>query len=200
MGRERNIRILVSDSLEQLLVDVLAREGFEVDNRPGIPAEKLKEVIPEYDCLVVRSNTRVTAEVIGRAARMKVIGRAGTGVDNIDVDAATRRGILVMNTPGGNTVSAAEHTVSMLLSLARNIPQANRSLVRGEWERKKFIGIEVQEKTLGVIGLGKIGREVARRCLGLDMRVVAYDPLLSPDVAAKANIELVELDELYRRA
>ena len=200
MGRERNIRILVSDSLEQLLVDVLAREGFEVDNRPGIPAEELKEVIPEYDGLVVRSSTRVTAEVIGRAARLKVIGRAGTGVDNIDVDAATRRGILVMNTPGGNTVSAVEHTVSMLLSLARNIPQANRSLVRGEWERKKFIGIEVQEKTLGVIGLGKIGREVARRCLGLDMRVVAYDPLLSSDVAAKANIELVELDELYRRA
>ena len=194
------MRILVSDSLEQLLIDVLSREGFEVDNRPGIPGDELKKIISLFDGLVVRSNTKVTAGLIGLASRMKVIGRAGTGVDNIDVEAATRRGILVMNTPGGNTVSAAEHTVSMLLSLSRNIPQANMSLRRGEWERKKFIGTEVLEKVLGVIGLGKIGWEVARRCQGLGMKVVAYDPLLSADVAVKSNIELVTLDELYHRA
>ena len=154
MTGEQKMRILVSDSLEQLLIDVLSREGFEVDNRPGIPGDELKKIISLFDGLVVRSNTKVTAGLIGLASRMKVIGRAGTGVDNIDVEAATRRGILVMNTPGGNTVSAAEHTVSMLLSLSRNIPQANMSLRRGEWERKKFIGTEVLEKVLGVIGLG----------------------------------------------
>jgi D-3-phosphoglycerate dehydrogenase len=148
----------------------------------------------------VRSATKVNAEVIARASSMKVIGRAGTGVDNIDVGAATRKGILVMNTPGGNTVSAAEHTVSMMLSLARNIPQAHMSLSRGEWERKKFTGMEVFEKTLGVIGLGKIGREVAQRCQGLGMNIVAYDPVLAPEIAARAGIELVGLDELYRRA
>ncbi len=142
----------------------------------------------------------MTSEVIARAGRMKVIGRAGTGVDNIDLDAATRKGILVMNTPGGNTISAAEHTVSMLLSLARNIPQAHMSLVRGEWERKKFTGTEVFEKTLGVVGLGKIGREVASRCLGLGMKILGYDPVLAPEAAARLSIELVNLPELFRRA
>lgn len=194
------MKILVSDPLEQSLVDLLTREGFEVDNRPGLPAADLKTIIPSYHALVVRSSTKVTAELIDSGTSLKVIGRAGTGVDNIDVDAATRRGILVMNTPGGNTISAAEHTVSMMLSLARNIPQAHLSLTRGEWERKKFVGTEVFEKTLGVVGLGKIGREVARRCQGLGMRVIGYDPLLSADVALKSDIELVTLDELYRRS
>lgn len=194
------MRILVSDSLEQSLIDVLTDEGFQVDNRPGLTIEELKKIIGLYHGLVVRSSTKVTAELIGLANNMKVIGRAGTGVDNIDVDAATRRGILVMNTPGGNTISAAEHTVSMMLSLARNIPQAHMSLARGEWERKLFIGTEVFEKTLGVIGLGKIGREVAQRCQGLGMNVIGYDPLLSAVVAMRSNIELVTLDELYRRS
>ncbi|HCV43581.1 MAG TPA: phosphoglycerate dehydrogenase, partial [Bacteroidetes bacterium] len=193
-------KILISDSLEQSLMDLLAREGFEVDYKPGLPADELKKIIGAYDGLVVRSSTKVTAELISLSTNMKVIGRAGTGVDNIDVGAATRRGILVMNTPGGNTISAAEHTVSMLLSLARNIPQAHMSLVRGEWERKKFIGTEVLEKTLGVIGLGKIGREVALRCQAFGMKVIGYDPLLSAEVAAKSNIELCSLDELYRRS
>ena len=194
------MKILVSDSLEQSLIDVLTREGFEVDNKPGLTAAELKNIIGMYHGLVVRSSTKVTAELINLASNMKVIGRAGTGVDNIDVDAATRLGILVMNTPGGNTISAAEHTVSMLLSLARNIPQAHMSLSSGEWERKKFIGTEVFEKTLGVVGLGKIGREVAQRCQGLGMKVVGYDPLLGSEIAMKSNIELVTLDELYRRS
>ena len=194
------MKILVSDSLEQSLIDILTRDGFEVDNRPGIKADELSRIVGAYDALVVRSATKVTAEVISKGANLKIIGRAGTGVDNIDVAAATRRGILVMNTPGGNTISAAEHTVSMLMSLARNIPQAHMSLGRGEWERKKFTGTEVFEKTLGVIGLGKIGREVALRCQGLGMKIVGYDPVLGRDVAMKINIELVSLDELYRRS
>jgi len=194
------MKILISDQLEQSCNDILVREGFTVDNRPGLAPGALLGIIGEYDALVVRSQTKVTAEVLAAAPRMRVVGRAGTGVDNIDLDAATRKGILVMNTPGGNTVSAAEHTVSMLLSLARNIPQAHASLVRGEWERKKFTGTEVTEKTLGVVGLGKIGREVAARCLGLGMKVLGYDPILAPDAAAKLQIELVSLPELYRRA
>lgn len=194
------MRILISDSVEQGCVDILRSENFEVDNRPGLSAKELKQVISAYDGLVVRSSTRVTGEIIALGTRLKVIGRAGTGVDNIDVPSATRRGILVMNTPGGNTISAAEHTVSMLMSLARNIPQAHQSIGKGEWERKKFTGTEVFEKTLGVIGLGKIGREVALRCHGLGMAVIGYDPIIAPEAAAKINIELVPLEEIFRRA
>jgi D-3-phosphoglycerate dehydrogenase / 2-oxoglutarate reductase len=194
------MKILISDNLEQSCIDVLQHEGFEVDNRPGLPAAELKSIIPQYEGLVVRSSTKVTAEIIALGTRLRIIGRAGTGVDNIDVDAATRRGVLVMNTPGGNTISAAEHTVSMLLSLARNIPQAFGSLTRGEWERKKFTGTEVFEKTLGVIGLGKIGREVALRCKGLGMKVVGFDPVLPADAATRIGIEPVSLEELYRRS
>jgi D-3-phosphoglycerate dehydrogenase len=194
------MRVLISDNLDQRCVDILAHEGLDVDNKPGLPAADLKKIIGEYDALVVRSATKVTAEVISGGERLKIIGRAGTGVDNIDVPAATRRGILVMNTPGGNTISAAEHTVSLLLALARNIPQAYMSLSRGEWERKKFIGTEIFEKTLGVIGLGKIGKEVALRCKAFGMHVVVYDPVLAKDVAAKMDMELVNLEELYRRA
>ncbi len=194
------MKILVSDQLEQSCIDILVNEGFEVDNKPGLSADELKATIGNYEALVVRSATKVNADVIARAEKMKIIGRAGTGVDNIDVAAATRKGILVMNTPGGNTISAAEHTVSMLLSLARNIPQAHNSMVQGKWERKKYTGVEVFEKTLGVVGLGKIGREVASRCQGFGMNVIGYDPVLSSDVATKLNIELVSLDEIYRRS
>jgi D-3-phosphoglycerate dehydrogenase len=194
------MKILVSDNVAQQCIDILAHEEFDVDNRPGLSADELMAIIPSYDALVVRSATRVTADVIARGTALKVIGRAGTGVDNIDVAAATRRGILVMNTPGGNTVSAAEHTVALLLSLARNIPQAYASLRRGEWERARYTGTEVAEKTVGVVGLGKIGREVAIRCHGLGMRVIGYDPVLGPDVAAGLKVELVGLDELFRRS
>ena len=192
--------ILISDTLEQSCIDLLEREGFHVDNRPGLPADELKRIIPGYDALVVRSSTKVTSEVIGLGSRLKIIGRAGTGVDNIDVDAATRRGILVMNTPGGNTISAAEHTVSMMLSLARNIPQAQQSLLRGEWERKQYTGTEVFGKTIGVVGLGKIGREVAQRCAGLGMKVIGFDPVLPSEAASRMGIEPVTLEELYRRS
>ncbi len=194
------MKILISDQLEQSCIDILSREGFVVENRPGISPDDLKRIIGGYEALVVRSQTKVTAEVIAAGTSLQVIGRVGTGVDNIDVDAATRRGILVMNTPGGNTVSAAEHTISMMLSLARNIPQARASIVRGEWERKRYTGTEVFEKTLGVIGLGKIGREVASRAMGLGMAVIGYDPVLSADAAARMNIQLVELEEIYRRS
>lgn len=194
------MKILVSDQLEQSCIDILEREQFQVDNRPGLPAAELLKIIGEYEGLIVRSATKVTAEVIGRGTRLKVIGRAGTGVDNIDVEAATRKGILVLNTPGGNTVSAAEHTISMMLSLARNIPQAHASMVGGAWDRKSFTGTEVNDKTIGVVGLGKIGREVAVRCQGLGMKVLGYDPVLGADVAVKMNIEPVGLEELFRRS
>ncbi len=194
------MRILISDAIEQRCVDILTNEGFSVDLKPGLSHEELVKIIGAYDALVVRSATKVNADLIAHAAQMKVVGRAGTGVDNIDLNAATRKGILVMNTPGGNTVSAAEHTVSMMLALARNIPQADASLKQGKWEKKKYVGTEVLEKTVGVIGLGKIGREVAQRCQGLGMKVIGYDPVLSGDVALKLNIELSDLDELYRRS
>lgn len=197
---EKMIRVLVSDPIEQIGQDHLRAEGFEVDFRPGLDPGVLEEIIPQYDALVVRSSTQVTSGVIEKGTRLRVIGRAGTGVDNIDVSSATRRGVLVMNTPGGNTVSAAEHTVSMMLALARNIPQAHMSLTSGLWERKKFVGLEVLEKSVGIVGMGKIGREVARRCQGLGMRVVAYDPLMQPDAAMKLDVELVNIDELFRRS
>ena len=194
------MKILISDPIEQSCVDILTREGFQVDLKPGISPEEIKKIIPEYAALIVRSGTKVTADIIQEAHAMKVIGRAGAGVDNIDVQAASRRGIIVMNTPGGNTVSTAEHTVSMLLSLSRNIPQAYMSLVNGKWDRKKYMGTEVMGKTLGIIGMGKIGREVAARCLAFGMTVIGYDPVLANDVASKLGVELVSLDEIYRRS
>ena len=194
------MKILISDPIEQSCVDILTREGFQVDAKPGISAEEIKRIIPEYAALLVRSGTKVTADIINEAKAMKVIGRAGAGVDNIDVEAASRRGIIVMNTPGGNTVSTAEHTVSMLLSLSRNIPQAHMSLVAGKWERKKFMGTELMGKTLGIIGMGKIGREVALRCRAFGMTVIGFDPVLANDVASKLGVELVTLDEVYRRS
>ncbi len=194
------MKILVSDQLEERCREILLAEGYEVDYKPGLADAELKKIIGTYAGLVVRSATQVTAEVIAAATSLKIIGRAGTGVDNIDVEAATRRGILVMNTPGGNTISTAEHTVSMLLSLARNIPHAHASLAGGKWDRKKFTGTEVSEKTLGIVGLGKIGREVATRCQAFGMKTIGYDPLLSAEVALKMHIDLVSLDELYHRS
>ncbi len=194
------MKILVSDSVEQSCIKILESEGFQVDFRPGLPLNELKNIISQYDALVVRSGTKVTPELIASAEKLKVIGRAGAGVDNIDVEAATRRGIIVMNTPGGNTISTAEHTMSMLLSLARNIPQAYVSLRQGRWERREYLGTELYGKIVGIIGLGKIGREVAQRCLAFGMIVIGYDPVLSSEVALKLGIEVVDLDEVYRRS
>ena len=177
-------RVVIADALEERCIAVLEAEGFEVVYAPGRKPDELRLLLKEADALIVRSATRVTADLMDAAPLLKVIGRAGTGVDNIDVEAATRRGVAVMNTPGGNTVSTAEHTVSMMLALARNIPQATMSMRTGKWEKKKYTGTEVAEKTVGIIGLGKIGREVAVRCRGLGMTVVGADPVLGADVAA----------------
>ncbi len=194
------MKILVTDGIEARCADILQAEGFSVDVKPTLPADELKAVVGEYDGLVVRSSTLVTADVLKAGKRLKVVGRAGAGVDTIDVETATRLGIVVMNTPGGNTVSTAEHTMSMLLALARNIPQAFASLKEGKWDRKLFIGTELLGKTIGIIGLGKIGREVAARCQAFGMTTIGYDPVLSAEVASKLNIELVSLEEVYGRS
>ena len=192
-------KVLVSDPLAPSGIELLQAE-FAVDVRPKLPAEELLKIIGDYDALVVRSETKVTAKVIDAAARLKVIGRAGVGVDNIDVEAATRRGIIVLNAPEGNTVAATEHTIAMMLALARNIPQAHASLSSGKWERGKFMGVEVRGKTLGILGLGRIGSGVARRALALEMEIMAYDPYVTDEQAEVLGIRLAELDEILAQA
>lgn len=194
------MKVLITDPVDDACLAILKSDGLEVDLRPGVSESELASMIAEYDALIIRSGTKVSARVIANADRLRVIGRAGTGVDNIDVDAATRRGIIVMNTPGGSTVSTAEHTLALLFALARNIPEANKSVKSGKWEREKFVGVELYGKTIGIIGLGKIGREVAKRCRALGMTVIGYDPILSNDVALKLGVELVDLDDVYRRS
>ena len=192
-------KVLVSDPIAPEGIEILKRVA-DVDVKTGLPKEELAAIIGDYDALAVRSETKVTAEVIANAKNLKIIGRAGVGVDNIDVEAATKRGILVVNSPEGNTVAAAELTVAMLLALARNIPQADASLRGGEWKRAKYMGSEVYNKTLGVIGLGKIGREVAKRLQSFEMNVLGYDPYLKPEQAEALGIKLVELDTLYKES
>ena len=195
------MKILISDNLSKVGVDLLRRnERFQVDVNTGLKPEELKRVIGDYDALIVRSETKVTAEIIGAAEKLKVIGRAGTGVDNIDVPAATARGIVVMNAAGGNSVTTAEHAISLMMSLARKIPQAHAKLKGGKWDKKSFMGAELAGKTLGIIGLGNIGKIVASRALGLAMKVVAYDPFITKDVAMRAGIELAALDEVFERS
>ncbi len=194
-------RVLVSDNLSARGIEILrSAEGVEVDVKTGLKPEELKSVIGEYDALVIRSGTKVTADVLEHATKLKVIGRAGIGVDNVDVPEATKRGIVVMNTPGGNAVTTAEHALALIMSLVRNIPQATMSMKQGKWEKKKFQGHELCGKTLGVVGLGNIGSIVADRAQGLKMKVVAYDPYISEERAASLGVELVDLDELYRRS
>jgi D-3-phosphoglycerate dehydrogenase len=193
-------RVFISDKLEAPGLDLLRQAGLEVDNRPGLSDTALQEAVQTADGLIVRSGTRVTAELLAHPGKLRAVVRAGVGVDNIDVAAATRRGIVVMNTPGGNTVSTAEHTVTMLMALARHIPAADSSTKQGKWERGKFVGTQLAGKTLGVVGLGRIGREVARRAAGLDMKVVGFDPFLSPERATQLGIESVAgLAELLPR-
>ncbi len=192
-------RVLVSDPIAEEGVEILKRVA-DVDVKIGLSKETLAEIIGDYDALAVRSETKVTADVIARASKLKIIGRAGVGVDNIDVEAATRRGILVVNSPEGNTVAAAELTVAMLLALARNIAPADASLRAGEWKRSKFVGSEVYHKTLGIVGLGKIGREVARRAQSFEMDVIGYDPYLEPAQAERLGIKLVDLPTLYTQS
>ena len=195
------MKVLVTDNLSAAGVELLRKErGITVDVQPAMTKAALCKAIGSYDGLVVRSGTNVSADVIRAAKKLKVIARAGVGVDNIDVEAATKRGIIVMNTPAGNTISTAEHTFSLLLALSRNVPSADRSLRDGKWERKKFMGTELHNKVLGIVGLGRIGTEVAKRAHAFGMHVVAYDPLLTEAHARSLDIEVASLDEVIRRS
>jgi len=195
------VRILVSDPLSQQGIDVLEKEkNLSVDVKTKLSPEELKKIIKKYDGLIVRSQTKVTKDIIKHADNLKAIGRAGIGLDNIDVKEASKKGIIVMNSPMGNTISTAEHAFSLLLSLARNIPQADASLKSNKWERKRFMGTEVYGKVLGIIGLGRIGTEVAKRAISFSMKVFAYDPFLSKERAKSLGIELVDLVKLYKNA
>ena len=192
-------KVLVSDPLADEGLSIL-REQCDVDVRTGLPEDDLVRIIGDYDALLVRSGTTVTARIIDAGKRLKIIGRAGVGVDNIDVEAATRRGIPVVNSPEGNTLAATEHTMAMMLALARNIPQADASLKQKQWKRSKFMGIELNEKTLGIVGLGRIGREIAKRATAMGMRCIAYDPFITKERAAQMGVELMALDDVLRHA
>ena len=195
------MKILITEPLSEQGVKILKNEeDIDVEINTDLSHEELIKCIGQYDALIVRSGTDVTPAVIEAADKLKVIGRAGVGVDNLDVRAATRRGILVVNTPGANTVSAAEHTMTLILALSRNIAIANISLRNRQWERRKFMGVEVYNKTLGIIGLGRIGTEVAGRARGFGMKVMSADPYISPDHAARLNINLVEISEIIEKA
>ncbi|HXV28641.1 MAG TPA: phosphoglycerate dehydrogenase [bacterium] len=191
------MKVLVADPLgEAGLAELKKDDSLQVDERPGIKPEELKQIIDGYDAVIVRSGTRLTKDIIEKASRLRVIGRAGVGVDNVDLEAATKRGIIVMNTPEGNTVSTAEHTFSLLMALARNIPQAHVSVRGGEWKRQNFLGTELNGKVLGIIGFGRIGREVAKRATSFGMRVVVFDPFISKAGFKESAVEFVELKTL----
>lgn len=194
-------RVLVSDSLAPQGLEILERAaGLQLDYAPGLAPADLLERIREVDALVIRSGTKVSRDVIEAATKLRVIGRAGIGVDNVDLSAATERGVVVVNTPSGNNVTTAEHAIALLVALARHIPQATASMRAGKWEKTAFTGLELEGRTLGVIGLGNIGGVVAQKAQGLGMRVIAFDPHLPDDVAAKLDVELVDLDVLFTRA
>lgn len=194
------MKVLVSDALSEKGVEIMRKMGLDVDVKTKLSPDELLKVIPDYEGLVVRSATKVTDKVIESATRLKVIGRAGSGLDNVNLSAATKRGIVVMNTPGGNTVTTAEHTMSMIFSLVRMVPQATASIKAGKWEKNKFMGMELYNKTLGIIGIGQIGSYVTRLAQGAQMQVIAYDPYLSEENAKKMGVELVGLNDLYRRS
>src|SRR6188474_1498534 len=193
-------KIFVADDVSESGLGPLRSSGFTVEKRPGLALPELQAALQDCEGLIVRSETKVTAELLDVANSLRVIGRAGVGVDNIDVPAATMRGVVVMNAPDGNTITTAEHTIALLVSLARAIPQANSSLKSGRWERKKFIGVELQGKTLGVVGLGRIGRVVASRARAMGMTIVAYDPFIAQEQARDLEIELAPLDDVFARA
>ncbi|XP_013402731.1 D-3-phosphoglycerate dehydrogenase [Lingula anatina] len=190
-------KVLISDEVDPKCVQILQANGVDVVKDTKLTKEQLIQEIPKYDGLIVRSATKVTADVIAAASNLKIIGRAGTGVDNIDCDAATKKGIIVMNTPGGNTLSAAELTCTMVCVLSRQVPQANDSLRAGRWDRKKFMGSEIFGKTLAIVGLGRIGKEVATRMQSFGMRTIGFDPIIPADVVAEFGVEWMSLEELW---
>lgn len=195
------MKILISDKLAQEGIEILQSvDGFEVDCQFGIKPDALKAIIKDFDALIVRSGTKVTADIIEAADNLKFIGRAGVGLDNVDLKAATKKGIVAMNTPAGNTTSTAEHTMSLILALSRNIPQACASLKSGKWERSKFSGVELYGKTLGIIGLGRIGATIAKMAKAFGMKIIAFDPYLSMEIATKMEIEMVDMDILLKSA
>ncbi len=193
-------KVLIADNLSPRAVDIFRQRGIAAEVKTGLKPTELKAIVGGYDGLAVRSATKVPADVIAEAKQLKVIGRAGIGVDTIDVPAATARGIVVMNTPFGNSITTAEHAIALMFALARQIPAADRSTQGGKWEKNRFLGVELTNKTLGIVGCGNIGSIVADRAVGLRMKVVAYDPYLSPERAQELGVEKVELDDLFRRA
>lgn len=194
------MKVLISDNLAPVGGEIMSEAGLEVDFKPGLSSEELKGIIGEYDGLVIRSATQVTAELLESAPKLKVVGRAGIGLDNVDIPAASQKGIVVMNAPDGNATTTAEHAISMVMALSRNIPQATASMKAGKWEKKKFMGREVTGKTLGIVGIGRIGGIAASRAQGLKMRTIAYDPHMPKEMAEKIGVDLVSLEELARRS
>ena len=193
------MKVLIADGVSQTAVDIL-KDDFECVIKDKLPAEELLEIIPEFDALIVRSASKVTAEVINAAQNLKIIGRAGVGVDNIDVPAATAKGIIVINSPGGNTNAATEHSLAMMLAMARHIPIANETLQKGEWNRKQYTGVELKGKTLGVIGMGRIGSGVAKRALGFEMKVIGYDPYINEEYAKDMGIEVGTFEDVITKS
>jgi len=196
------IKILITDRIAQEGIDLLRFQlpEAQIDERPGLKPDELKAIIGDYHALIVRSETQVTSDVLAAATNLKIVGRAGVGVDNIDTEAATRQGIIVVNSPTGNIIAAAEHTIAMLMSLARHIPAAAASIKAGKWEKSRFLGVEVRNKVLGVIGLGKVGMAVARRAQGLEMQIIAFDPFVSPEQARKAGVTMMSIEEVLQQA
>ena len=193
-------KVLISDKMSPKAAEIFRARGIEVDEKPGLSKDELLAIMGDYDGLAIRSSTKVTAEVMDAAPNLKVVGRAGIGVDNVDIPAATTRGIVVMNTPYGNSITTAEHAIALMFALARQLPEADASTQAGKWEKNRFMGVEVTSKTLGLIGCGNIGSIVAERALGLKMKVVAYDPFLTPERAQDLGVEKVTLDELLAKA
>ncbi|QLH74746.1 MAG: phosphoglycerate dehydrogenase [Methanomassiliicoccales archaeon] len=195
------MKILITDELSKEGIEMLTKDGaIQVDVRPKISQEELIKIIGDYEALIVRSGTKVTAQVIEAGKKLRVVGRAGVGVDNVDVEAATRRGVLVMNTPAANIISASEHTMAMMLAWARNIPSADVSMKEGKWERSKFMGIELSGKTLGIVGIGRIGGEVAKKAKAFGMKLVGYDPFISQELAVKLGVRLLPLDKVLQES
>src|SRR5712671_4502366 len=196
-----NFKVLLLDGIDPAGVKVIERTGEIAANvHNKITRERLLEIVSDVDGIIVRSATVIDRELMQKATRLKVVGRAGVGVDNVDIETATERGVLVMNSPGGSTTTTAEHAIAMLFALARSIPQAYRSLKEGKWEKSKFKGVEITGKTLGVVGLGRIGSEVARKCQAMGMNVVAYDPFINPDTPLSSGFALVSLPQIFEQA